>query len=265
MTATATYDGVLSRVQLSATLLGASATYAVVDRTIDGGITYTTVRGGSHLTVTSQNAAVDDFEFPAGVATTYRFRSYNVSNVLQSTQTVAITQNLTSVWLKVPSTPFLNQAVTVVDRGAITRKSRAGLFDVVGRSTPVMVGDIASSISYQLQLLTKSAGAESNLDYLFASGEVVFLHLPSTVTGFPGGYFAVGDVSREATMRLSPNRVWTVPLTGVAAPGSDVVGPAYTWTAVLADYATWTAELAGNASWSTLLARTGTPSDVIVS
>lgn len=265
MTATATYDGVLSRIQLSATLLGATATYAVVDRTIDAGITYTTVRGGTRLTVASQNAALDDFEFPPGVAITYRFRSYDVSNVLQSTQTVAITQNLMSVWLKVPSTPFLNQAVTVVDRGQITRKSRAGLFDVVGRSTPVMVGDVASSISYELQLLTKTVGAETNLDYLFASGEVVFLHLPSTVTSIPGGYFAVGDTSREPTMRLSPNRVWSVPLTGVAAPGPEVVGPAYTWTAVLADFATWTTELAANATWSALLARTGTPSDVIVS
>lgn len=264
MAISATYDGVLSRIRLSATLLGSTATYAVFDRTTNGGVTYTTLRGGSSVPVASQNASLSDYEWSPGVATTYRVRSYNASNVLQQTFTTSITQDLTSVWLKVPAAPFLNQPVTVADVGAVTRKSRSGLFPVVGRSLPVMVGDVAASISYDLQLLTADAGAESDLDYLFASGEVVFLQLPSTVTNLPGGYFAVGDVSRQATLRLSPRRLWTVPLTQVAAPGSNVVGSAYTWSSVLADYATWTAEIAANASWSTLLARTGTPSDVIV-
>jgi len=271
MALTATYDGVLSRIRLSATLLGASATYAVFDRSADAGITWTTVRGGSAVPVTSQNAAVDDYEFPTTVTGTdvdlwYRARSYNASDVLQSTQTngdVPIPA-LTSVWLKVPAAPFLNQPVNVLDRSEVTRRSRAGVFNVVGRSNPVMVGDVASSISYTLQVLTSTSAEESNLDYLFASGEVVFVQLPATVDYMQGGYFAAGDVSRIPVNKVSALRVWSVPLTGVAAPGPEVIGSAYTWTSALADYAAWTALIAANATWSDLLARTGTPSDVIV-
>lgn len=271
MSLTATYDSVLSRIRLSATLLGASATYAVFDRSADAGITWTTLRGGSAVTVTSQNASLDDYEFPTRVTGSdpdlwYRVRSYNASNVLQSTQTngdVPIPA-LTSVWLKVPAAPFLNQPVTVADRSEVTRRSRAGLFDIVGRSFPVMVGDVASSIAYTLTLQTANSAAESNLDYLFASGEVVFLQAPASVDYLQTGYFAVGDVSRGPVSMVSQLRRWNVPLTEVAAPGADVIGSAYTWTSALADYASWTALLAANATWSTLLNRTGTPSDVIV-
>lgn len=264
MSLAATYDSVLSRIQLAATLLGASATYAIFERTTDAFATTVTVRGGTAVTVTSQNAHVDDYEWDPGVATTYRVTSYNVSDVQQAQFTASITQDLTDVWLKVPAAPFLNLAVTVVDRSEVTRKSRSGLFPVVGRSKPVMVGDVASSLSYELQLLTQNAAGEANLDYLFASGEVVFVHLPLAVDDFPGGYFAVGDVSRDTTLRLSNRRVWRVPLTEVAAPGPDVVGSAYTWASAIADYATWSALIGDNATWADLLAKTGTPSDVIV-
>lgn len=264
MTLTASYDGVLSRVRLSGSSLGASATYAVFDRTINGYVTTTTIRGGSEVTVTSQNAAVDDYEFPVGQTITYRVRSYNASDVLQQTFTTTILRDLDEVWLKVPAGPYLNLPVTVVDRSEIERKSRSGLFPVVGRTMPVMVGDIASSRSFTLQVLTQNASGESALDYLFASGEVVFLHLPSTVEHFPGGYFAVGDVKRETTLRLSARRIWSVPLTEVAIPGPAVVGSAYTWNSAMSEFATWTDLIAANVTWSTLLQRVGAPSDVIV-
>lgn len=265
MAITATYDTVLSRIRLSANLLGATATYALFERTTNGFINTATVRGGTAVVVTTQNALLDDYEFTPGVATTYRVTSYNVANVQQAQFTVAITQDLTSVWLKVPAAPFLNTPVIVADRSEVRRKSRSGLFDVVGRSFPVMVGDIASSISYTLQVQTATAADERNLDYLFASGEVVFLQLPSTVQYLPGGYFAVGDVSRAPVSKVSPLQVWSIPLTAVASPGASVISTAYTISSMLAEYATITLVLAGNATIADLLNRTGTPSDVIVS
>lgn len=264
MSLTATYDGVLSRIRLAGTVLGASATYAVFDRTVDGGITYTTIRGGSHVAVTTQLANLDDYEWAPGVATTYRVRSYNVSNVLQATFTVAKTQDIPVPWLKVPAAPFLNMPCEIVDGGEVTRRSRAGVFDVVGRTNPVAVGDIASSLAYTLTLLTRTSTDERNLDYLFASGEIVQLQLPAGEDHVPDGYFSVGDVSRVRTLRRSRNRVWTVPLIQVAQPGADVIGSSYTWASVVADYASWTALIAANASWTALLNHTGTPSDVIV-
>lgn len=264
MALTATYDPILSRIRLAATLLGATATYAKFERTVDGFVTVTTVRGAAAATVSAQNASADDYEFPPGVAVTYRVTSYNASNVQQAQFTTVITQDLTQVWLKVPAAPFLNQAINVMDRSEVTRRSRSGVFDIVGRSFPVMVGDVASSIAYTLTVLTDTFTDEMDLDFLFASGEVVFVQLPSTVEYMQGGYFAVGDTSRTPVSKVSPLRVWEIPLTAVATPGPDVVGSAYTWSSALSEYATWSALIADNLTWAALLERTGTPSDVIV-
>lgn len=268
MSLTATYDPVLSRIQLSATLLGSTATRCVFWRSTNNFVSYDTVRGGWPVTVSGQNANLDDYEWTPGVATTYRVQSYTASSLTPiATYDVTITQDLDAVWLKVPAAPYLNMPVEVLDRSEVTRRSRAGVFDVVGRSLPVMVGDVASSIAYTLALLTRTPADETNLDYLFASGEVVYLQLPSAVDYIPGGYFSVGDTGRTSYDKggeVAPLRQWSVPLTEVAAPGPDVIGPAYTWTSVLADYASWNAVLAANATWGDLLQRTGTPSDVIV-
>lgn len=264
MSLTATYDGVLSRIRLSATLLGATATYAVFERTTNG-INYTTVRGGSAVAVASENASVDDYEFPTGVEITYRVTSFNASDVQQAQYTTTITQDLDGPWLKVPAAPFLNTEVVIVDRPQIGRRDRGGTFDIVGRTLPVHVGDVKASRQWILTLLTETPSAASDLDFLFLSGEILFLQLPSATTLVPGGYYAAGDVEQgQATTRLSPRALWVVPLTEVAAPGPEVVGSAYTWTSVLADYATWSALIADNLTWADLLERTGTPSDVIV-
>lgn len=265
MALTATYDPLLSRIRLSATLLGASATRCVFWRTTNAWASYVTLRGGWLVPVTAQNSSIDDYEFVPGVPMTYRVQSYPAGNLTAiATYDVTITQDLDVVWVKVPAAPYLNQPVKVADRSAVKRRSRAGVFDVVGRTLPVAVGDVASSREFTLQLLTETPADEENLDYLFASGEVIFVQKPSTVEHFPGGYFSVGDVERETTLRASMRRIWDVPLTEVAQPGPDVIGPVYTWTSVLADYASWSALMTANATWSDLLQRTGSPSDVIV-
>lgn len=263
MALAATYDTTLSRIRLAMTGAGGTAVTAVFDRTVNA-ITYTTVRGGSAVTIAATNAQVDDYEFPPGVLITYRCRTYTAGAVLVNTFTATITQDLTSVWLKVPAAPFLNTPVTVADRSELTRKSRSGLFPVVGRTLPVMVGDVAGSQAYTLQLQTATAADERNLDYVFTSGEVVFIQRPLAVEYLPGGYYAVGDVARAPVSKVSALRRWDVPLTEVAAPGASVVGSAYTISSMLAEYATITLVLAGNATISDLLNRTGTPSDVIV-
>ena len=264
MAVTVTYDPVLSRMRIVQTG-GLTADLADFIRTTDG-VNWTTVRGGGNVPlVGGTEANVSDYEFPAGVPITYRVEKKTSGGAgVAGTSATPITQELDAVWLKVPAAPFLNQRVDVADRSEVTRRSRSGLFDVVGRSNPVMVGDVASSIAYTLSLFTADGAEESNLDYVFASGEVVFLHLPSTVNYLQGGYFAVGDSSRVPVSMVSTTRRWTVPLTGVAAPGPGVVGSAYTWSSAIAEYATWSALIAGNATWAALLARTGSPSDVIV-
>lgn len=75
MTVLLSYDSTLSRVQIQATGL-TGAISAVVERSTDG-IQWTTVRGAADLAVIGDTLGVpvDDFEFPAGVAVTYRVRA----------------------------------------------------------------------------------------------------------------------------------------------------------------------------------------------
>ena len=268
MALTVTYDPILSRMRLHLSG-GLTSHHARFDRSIDGGVTFVTVRGANEVPVTGVglDAYADDYEFPVGTAITYRAEKFDIAgNPVSGISATPITQDLAAVWLKVPAAPFLNQPVTVagLGDGEIKRRSRSAAFDIVGRHLPVGVGDVSGSQEFTLELLTETLAARENLDYLFASGEIVFLHLPSTVDDFPGGYYQAGDVSHRSTLRKSIRHLWTVPLREVAEPGPDVVGSAYTWGSVLADYPTWGDVIAGNATWFALLQHTGSPSDVVV-
>ncbi|HKS46356.1 MAG TPA: hypothetical protein VJT49_14845 [Amycolatopsis sp.] len=68
---TATYASDLSRVRLSFTSAPGAADYALIERSTDQ-ITWTTVRGGSTVTITSGAGSLDDYEFTPGSVTYYR-------------------------------------------------------------------------------------------------------------------------------------------------------------------------------------------------
>lgn len=262
MAITATYDATLSRIRLNADTLGVSATYAVFDRTLNG-ITYTTVRGGTHVPVASAAARVDDYEFPVGVLITYRVRSYNASDVLQATFTTTITQALTDPWLKSVQRPFLNQQIIASDASDVTYINRSQVFQILGRSVGVAVTDVGSGLSYELTVATLLKGDATDLLYMVQSGDTLFLHAPADFPS-PGGYFTVGDV-RETRQNLPWDRRWfTLPLTKVAQPGPEVIGTTYTIASMIAEYATVTAVITGNATIADLLQRVASPSEILV-
>jgi hypothetical protein len=263
MALNATYDPTLSRVRLLLTGANGAATHAVFERSTDAGVRWTTIRGGADVAISGGSASRDDYEFEPGVPLLYRVRTY-AGVTSYDAFTAPITQDLDQVWLKVPAIPFLNTPVVVVAVGPISRRSRGGVLDVVARNYPVQVGDVRSMRAFDLQILTETAAEERDMDARISTGDVVFLQSPAAVESVPEGYFSVGDVTRDSTLRLSPRKVWTLPLIEVAAPGPDVIGPAYTCASVLAEYVTVTAMLAENATILDLLSRTGTPSEVLV-
>jgi hypothetical protein len=258
----ATYNPDLGRIELAGTSLGAGATYAVFDRTLNS-VTYTTVRGGSDGTTTAGSAAVDDYEFPVGVLVTYRVRSYNASDVLQTTFTTTITQNVDEVWVKVPARPFLNMPVTVTGVGEVTRPARNGVFQVSGRSFPVAVSDARQSRQFPIEVMTETPTEAEAFDFLLMSGEPIYLQVP---TGFPvpSVYAVIGDVTITEPARGDPTRLFTLPLVEVAQPGPDIIGTTYTIQSMLNEYATISAVMAGNATIHDLLERVGSPSEVLV-
>ncbi|NUR80725.1 MAG: hypothetical protein HOQ21_09815 [Dermatophilaceae bacterium] len=72
MTIGVTYDSGLSRVRVACSAAPAAADYATIERSADGGITWTTVRGGDAVALVSGACQLDDYEFVGNVSNTYR-------------------------------------------------------------------------------------------------------------------------------------------------------------------------------------------------
>jgi len=261
-TLTLTYDSQLSRIRVAVSGLDGSAATVLIDRSVDQ-VRWTTVRGGNGATVTSQAAAVDDYEFDSGVLTTYRVRSYNAAAGLLDTVTGTMTATLTVPWLKFVARPFLNRSVTLGDYSDITRAARNGVFAVVGRTLPVVVSDTRGSRQVTIELQVVDADEADDLDVALASGDPVFWHAPADCP-VPTMHAAVGDVSVGRRSTYGPRRYVALPLIECAAPGPDVVGATSTWQTVLNAYPTWGDVLAAHATWGDLLELIGDPAEVIV-
>lgn len=263
MSLIATYHDDRGRINLAASALGVSATYAVFDRTTDS-ITYTTVRGATDTPVVSQAAVMDDHEFPANTEITYRVRSYSAADVLQATFTTTITVNLDVVWVKVPAAPYLNRTVTVTEVGDVTRPARGAVFDIQGRRDPISVSAIRGSRRFPIEVMTVGTAETTNFDLLLQAGQTIFLHVPDGFTAGPSMYASVGDVGIVQGARGDEARFFTLPLTEVAAPDASVVGSSYVIANVIADYATIADMIADNATIYDLLQRVGDPEDILV-
>lgn len=268
MSLTATYNGDLSRVQLSATSLGGSATYAVVERRLDGGL-WLPVRGGTRLPVQSGAAALDDFEFFAAEQT-YRITSFSDADVQQAQFTDDITPTLDSVWLKSISHPLLNRPVSVENWSEITRPSRSTVHQVVGRSTPVATSELRGSRQFTLTLIADldedaDTGEAGMLDLVLAAGGGVwFIHVPAAWP-IPGGYVALGDVSIDRVVPHGkvPHRI-TLPCTVVTPPAPQITGTLLTAAGLFRLYGSANALFAANPTGRELLATIGDPEDLVV-
>ena len=177
--------------------------------------------------------------------------------------TGSITPAIGGVWIKSVTRPFLNRQVVVQDYSDITRASRAGVFDIVGRSLPVVVGDVRGSRQWTLFLLAATLDEAATLDLVLASGDVLYIQVPADCD-VPGGYVSVGDTNERRPARRSPRRIVSLPCTEVAPPAADVVGNTVTWQTVLNAYPTWADLMLAQPTWADLMELLGAPGDVIV-
>lgn len=178
-------------------------------------------------------------------------------------QSANITPVLDSIWLKSVTRPFLNRRVTVVDWTAEERPARSGSFAAVGRTYDIGVTDVAGGLQFELDLHVATREDAQTLDYIRASGDILYLHCPAGCP-VPGGHLCVDTTSARRVRPRGDSRVFTLPVRQCAAPGPDVVGATSTWQTVLGSYATWADVLAANPTWADLLARVAPPSEVIV-
>lgn len=256
MSLSATFDPLLSRVRLSAnTLTGIGL--ATFERSLNQ-IRWTTVRGGSSVGVVSNAAALDDYEFVPGVVNYYRV------NAPGSTfYTFSLTPVQSGVWFKSITRPFLNRAVEVIDYSDIQRPARNGIFEVKGRSFPIAVTDVRGSRRWTYEVVAHTTTDADALDLVFASGDPLFVQTDGE-HDIPGGYVVVGDVSRGRWGHASRRRYFSLPVTEVAPPASDVVGATSTWETLVAEFGSWTAVLAAFNTWAEVADYVADPSVVIV-
>ena len=264
MSVTLAYDAGLARVRVSVDALPGGTAYVRLDRTVNG-VQWAGVRGGDRLTPAAGVAAVDDYEFPPGVATTYRARAYSAVDVVLGTQTATTTAVIDRVWLKSVARPFLNRAVVTRDYSTVQRKARAGVFAVAGRTLPVVVSEVGGPREWTLEVLTSTLAEAHAVDLMLASGDILYVQVPAGVD-IPGGYVSAGDVDLARVSRTlrDDRRLVSIPMTECAAQGPEVVGYTATWAGLLAAYGSWSAVLAAFPTWSAVLEYVAAPDTVIV-
>lgn len=213
------------------------------------------------------NIAVGSFVVTGGAAAISRGAVVAVQHApFLNEQITNVTPTLTAVWLKSISRPFLNVIISLGGSDfTADRSGRGAVHDALGRSLPIAVTDVRGSRRYALTIRTTDAAQAQTLDYLLASGDVLYLHAPASKVVPAGGvYVRVADTQERRVAVAGELRHWTVPVTEVAPPGPDIGYALSTWASVLAAYATWADVLAANPTWADLLARLGSPSEVIV-
>ena len=271
MSLTAVYNGTLSRVELSADSLGATATYAIVESSANQ-VLWDTVRGGTALLVSSQEAQLDDYEFYADAQTHYRITSFNADDEQQAQFTTSITVDLDGrVWLKSIKHPNLNQIVTVADYGDIELAGRSFPVPISGRSLPVGLSEVAGGRDHPLVVATDNPAAEAKLMLSLRAGGVWFVHVPTDPpTGregnalLPGSMHVLIDTARVHRLGgVSRYQHYVLPLRETAPPAPEIVGTTLAWETVKRLYGSWNAVWAAHQSWREVWDLIADPSDVV--
>lgn len=201
-----------------------------VERSRDAGSTWEDVRGATYVDATpiANSFAVSDYETGNGESVLYRARATRIVSDLpisgswvQSTPAVAWTS--TDVWLKVPTAATKNRTIDVYrpfqPRGY---SSRVGVFQVIGRATPVAISDVLGDPA---QTLTIDTLTETDSDDLLdVLRETFLLYCPTDCEGTEAvSYLAVTGVSMTPTPdRAIVRRRWTVNVVEVDAPADPL-------------------------------------------
>jgi hypothetical protein len=237
------YDPRRGRNRISARGLPAAGVRAIVESRKENRSAWLQVRGGKvGLSGGAFVRTVDDYEFAAGQATTYRIRVLstpeNVAEVTISSVTVTLPATNPGVWLKFIVQPALNQQVQLIDWGEIARPTRITLYDVVGRTDPVAVTDVHGSRRITVTLRTSTNDEAERLDDALSQGRPLFLHVPANVA-LPSVYAVAGDYAATRPSKTTPVRYWQVALIEVSPPPPSAVAPPTTWQNILDSYGTW--------------------------
>lgn len=172
-------------------------------------------------------------------------------------------KNVKPYWLMNPARPGQNIRVEITGFSEITNGGRTGIFEIVGRSAPVIISDIMESNSFEFTIDAATKSEAKEIAGRLALGDPMFLLVPDPNADIDTFYFTATSMKRSVD---APGGSWsiTVQAREVSQPAPAVYGSTYIWNDVATDYVSWTAVVADpqNATWSNLVDRIS--DDVII-
>lgn len=274
---TATVENAFAHVLLRTEFSATGSLTAVVERSDDGGVTWTEVRGSPVTLVGPDPGAGNrigylyDTEMPLDVAVQYRSTN-NLGTVTTAGPVTVVSSGFG--WLKDPARPWANvriddctdtpvptmcatpltePAVSLIADG-LGAEEYAGdftLFPVLNRPRPADVYAYRKDATTSWRILSKTLTSMDTLNTFYAWGGPIFLQLPPAY-GWPDRYYQPAEVvvSRVSNILTVPYRMWDVPLTVVDAPVGAPQGTCENnWCILGTTYATWAALNATGLTW----------------
>lgn len=277
-TFTLTYNDASARVEIAGTGFEAYDT-VLIERSTNGQVSWTTVRGASELEVEDDGTfAINDYEFVDSVVNYYRVTTLTPISC-EAVEVVSITPVLTAMWIKSVNRPFLNISISTAcaamgendieylsSPGGVTRRARSALFPIINRTYEIAVNDIRLGRDWTMLLRTFTTLARKAVDFLLASGDVLYIQTPTgcALDTIEQGYVTAFDATYTRHHRHRDRVVWEIPVVEVAPPGPDIAYAESTWQTVINRYGTWQDVLDAHSSWASLLTELPDPSEVIV-
>lgn len=158
----------------------------LVERSIDGGITWAPVRGAPGTffgpavwdSSATQQFSLYDYEVARNVSVQYRARvlaqlPYVASSAAGTSSTVS--HAATGWWLKDPLAPGLNHQPEVIPPFDYKRKNPSKVYDPLGRATSVVVSDGVKGIQGALNVRTQLKARYDKLEAILAPGRTLWL------------------------------------------------------------------------------------------
>lgn len=237
-------------------LTGAGVATATITR-IDAAGNTVAVRNGDPATITAGNWTGFDYEAPLDAPVTYQATNVSTGAVLATSSAVTL-DSLGKFWLGHPGRPELNIAPVVAAISPGTRKARAQVFEVIGRSLPVAQSLRRSSYAGTMTLRARDGEELAGINDLITDGHVLMMRAPASWPGYGSRYIQVGDVDFEQLIRVPDGRFTiTLPWTEVARPaGLAETGAGYRWSDLTAAQASWLGVISAYPTWEDVVLAT---------
>lgn len=208
--------------------------YVEVERTLDGGTTWSPVRGASYVDPPlADSFVITDYEVPNGTTVTYRARGTRLVSSLPSTgawvssaSTSWTSTSTCDAWLKAPNNPTLNVYVAMSQPVETTEEVRRGVFQVIGLASPVVVSDVLGGASAEFEVYAETILDANAIRALIALGTPILIQTHPSVW-WRSRYVSVGSLSvRHVDQRMRTRRT-LLRLGGlieVSAPADPLAG-----------------------------------------